>query len=189
MTDRELIGSPFKLRCGYVLPNRMVKAALEEDLAVPGKNYPPMSPLFRNLYGRWSRAKYGMILTGHILVTRNHVGLPGDVAAERKDFDDPAALEAWREYAKVCKSGFPAAAAVAQINHVGRQCYSFCHAEGDYPVAPSDQEGEDGFGRKIDVSKLGDHKPRGFMYPARGATKQDLEEFVDRLVILFQLNV
>jgi 2,4-dienoyl-CoA reductase-like NADH-dependent reductase (Old Yellow Enzyme family) len=120
MTDRQLIGSPYTLPCGYTLPNRMVKASLEEDLADPTNSYPPMSPMFKNLYGRWSRAKYGMILTGHIVVTRGHVGLPGDVCAEKRDFNDPKAVEAWKEYARVCKSGNPETAIVAQINHVGQ---------------------------------------------------------------------
>lgn len=170
-TDRALIGAPLRLRCGMTLPNRTVKAALEEDLADPANNRPPF-PLFGNLYGRWARGGYGMILTGHVLVSRRHLGLPGDPSAERKDFDDPVSVAAWKEYARVCKSG--GSVAVAQINHPGRQTYAFCHAEGDLPIAPSDQT-EDGFGRKVDPAHKANPNARGFMHPARAATLDEIE--------------
>lgn len=58
--------SPLELPNGQILPNRLGKAAMEENLAnhgqVPGE-------ALANLYGRWARGGAGLILTGNVMVS------------------------------------------------------------------------------------------------------------------------
>ncbi len=55
------IAQPLTLKSGLTLPNRLVKAALAEQLA--GVNHLPDERL-QNLYKNWSTGGWGMILTG-----------------------------------------------------------------------------------------------------------------------------
>jgi 2,4-dienoyl-CoA reductase-like NADH-dependent reductase (Old Yellow Enzyme family) len=55
------IAQPFTLKCGLTLPNRLIKAAMAEQMAdkerLPG-------PQFLSSYGEWADGGYGMVLTG-----------------------------------------------------------------------------------------------------------------------------
>ncbi len=61
------IFTPFTLPNGSVLPNRLVKAAMEENLS--DKNLMPDSKLW-NLYGAWSRGGVGLMITGNVMVDK-----------------------------------------------------------------------------------------------------------------------
>ena len=56
-----LIASPLTLPNGVVIPNRLVKAAMEEGIGtgggLPGKQH-------QRLYSRWAEGGWGMIITG-----------------------------------------------------------------------------------------------------------------------------
>ena len=65
MTDSSLF-SPLRLPNGAVLPNRICKAAMEENLAAPGQV--PGKKLF-NLYKAWAQGGVGLVLTGNVMVT------------------------------------------------------------------------------------------------------------------------
>lgn len=70
---------PLHLRSGAVLPNRIAKAAMEEQLAVPGQL--PGDGL-STLYGRWARGGAGLLITGHVMVDGRALAQPEDVVLE-----------------------------------------------------------------------------------------------------------
>jgi 2,4-dienoyl-CoA reductase-like NADH-dependent reductase (Old Yellow Enzyme family) len=54
---------PLTLKSGVTLPNRLVKAAMAEQMSGSSHKFLP-SPDFLALYRQWARAGWGMILTG-----------------------------------------------------------------------------------------------------------------------------
>lgn len=71
------LDEPPRLRSGAaVLPNRIAKAAMEEQLAVRGQL--PGDGL-RTLYRRWATGRAGLLITGHVMVNRRAVAQPRDV--------------------------------------------------------------------------------------------------------------
>lgn len=106
-----MIGSPIELPCGAVLPNRLAKAALSEQLG--DAHHAPSEQLIR-LYQRWSKSGAGLLVTGNIMVDRNAVTEPANVVVEgRRDLDK------LRRWARVAKAG--GATVIAQVSHPGRQ--------------------------------------------------------------------
>ena len=72
MSDQKLspagvIAQPLTLPCGLVLPNRLVKCPMQETLALAPYYDPPIAE-FKNLYGQWRNAKYGLIITGQVQI-------------------------------------------------------------------------------------------------------------------------
>jgi 2,4-dienoyl-CoA reductase-like NADH-dependent reductase (Old Yellow Enzyme family) len=121
---RAALAEPFTLPNGFVVPNRLVKAALSEGLG--RKDFSPGSRI-RNLYRRWAHCGVGLSITGNVMVDRTQTGEPGNVVVEdRRHFDD---LVAWAETAKAGGSKV-----WVQINHPGRQVP---RTVGRHPVAPS----------------------------------------------------
>ena len=63
-SDIELISSAVQLPNGVRVPNRLVKAAMEEGIGtgggLPGKHH-------QRLYSRWDGGDWGMIITGMII--------------------------------------------------------------------------------------------------------------------------
>lgn len=57
------LAKPLTLPCGLTLPNRLVKCPMQETLAKAPSYDPPIEE-FKNLYGQWSAANYGLIITG-----------------------------------------------------------------------------------------------------------------------------
>ncbi|WP_229118062.1 oxidoreductase [Enemella evansiae] len=94
-----------------MLPNRLVKAAMEENMAGPGQL--PDERLFR-LYRRWSSGGAGLLITGNVMVHAAALTGPGGVV-----LDAAAPLEPFREWASAGRSG--GAKIWMQINHPGRQ--------------------------------------------------------------------
>ncbi|WFC94729.1 hypothetical protein MBRA1_001363 [Malassezia brasiliensis] len=134
MTSVQVLSEPLELPCGAVMPNRLVKAPMEQVLGkfLGGK---PNAELLR-LYAAWAAARWGMIITGNVGVDRRYIGLMFDIV-----FPDPgkaaqqaAYREAFVRWARVCKGqaaddateAVPASAgtrplAIVQIVHCGRQ--------------------------------------------------------------------
>ncbi|MGW4354851.1 oxidoreductase [Nocardia sp. NPDC004582] len=98
---------PFTLPNGVTLPNRLVKAAMEENMAASGQL--PDRALFQ-LYRRWSRGGVGLIITGNVMVHAEALTGPGGVVLDQ---DSP--LEPFRQWADAAKSG--GARVWMQINH------------------------------------------------------------------------
>ncbi|MDO9355655.1 MAG: NADH:flavin oxidoreductase, partial [Solirubrobacteraceae bacterium] len=118
------IDEPFTLPSGGTLPNRLVKAALSEQLGTLG-NAP--TPRLERLYRQWADGGFGLIITGNVMVDRRALGEPRNVVVE--DDRDLAALTSW---AAATKSG--GGAAWVQLNHPGRQSPRILSLR---PVAPS----------------------------------------------------
>lgn len=105
--------TPLTLPCGAVLPNRLAKAAMTEGLAPGGV---PDEALFR-LYGQWAKSGCGMLLTGNVMVDRDHLERPGNVIIDREP--DAALRAGLSGMSAAAKSG--GAAVWMQISHPGRQ--------------------------------------------------------------------
>jgi len=118
------IFAPLTVPNGAVLPNRLCKAALEENLSAPGQV--PGKDLFR-LYQAWAKGGVGLVLTGNVMVSPAAMTGPGGVVLQAG-----SDLAPFREWAKV---GKPAGGHLfMQINHPGRQTFA---AMGEQAVAPS----------------------------------------------------
>lgn len=109
---------------GAVIPNRIAKAAMEENLA--DKDHAPGEPLLR-LYQAWADGGAGLILTGNVMIDHRALTGPGGVVLE-----DCSHLHRFQAWAKACKSS--GAQAWMQINHPGRQLMA---AMGQQALAPS----------------------------------------------------
>ena len=111
---------------GSSIPNRICKAAMEENLAEQPGQYPG-ERLF-TLYERWARGGTGLILSGNVMVDPSALTGPGGVVLEKGT--DLAPFVNW---AKVGKSG--GGQFWLQISHPGRQLYK---SLGETAVGPSD---------------------------------------------------
>lgn len=115
---------PLTLPNGAVLPNRLCKAAMEENLSAPGQV--PGQDLFR-LYKAWAEGGVGLVLTGNVMVSPAAMTGPGGVVLQAG-----TDLAPFREWARIAK---PAGGHLwMQINHPGRQTME---ALGEQAVAPS----------------------------------------------------
>ncbi|MFN3211995.1 MAG: NADH:flavin oxidoreductase/NADH oxidase family protein [Henriciella sp.] len=116
--------SPLMLPNGAELPNRLCKAAMEENLAEPGQV--PGNRL-TTLYQRWADGGVGLILTGNVMIDPGAVTGPGGVVLEHG-----SDLAPFRKWAEAGRSG--GGHIWMQINHPGRQLYA---ALGEQAVAAS----------------------------------------------------
>ena len=103
--------APFTLPSGATLPNRMVKAAMEENMAAAGQL--PGKELFE-LYHRWRRGGVGTIITGNVMVHAEALTGPAGVV-----LDAQSPIGPFREWADAAQGG--GAKVWMQINHPGRQ--------------------------------------------------------------------
>jgi 2,4-dienoyl-CoA reductase-like NADH-dependent reductase (Old Yellow Enzyme family) len=115
----------FTFPSGLTIKNRLVKAAMEENLAtqeqLPGK------ALF-NLYSRWAQGGVGLIITGNVMVDHLAMTGPGGLALE-----DRTPLGAFKELAVLAKQNDTKI--LMQINHPGRQVFK---KMGGKVLSPSD---------------------------------------------------
>ncbi len=116
--------SPLTLPSGAVLPNRIAKAAMEENLA--DDNQLPGQAL-RTLYRRWAQGGVGLQITGNVMVDPTAMTGPGGVVLDARQ-----PLAPFRDWAREAKSG--GGQVWMQINHPGRQTYADL---GQGAVAPS----------------------------------------------------
>ncbi len=124
MTQSPLF-EPLTLPNGSTVPNRLCKAAMEENLAEQPGQYPG-ARLFA-LYDAWARGGAGMILTGNVMVSPTSLTGPGGVVLEAGT--DIAPFERWAAIGKAQGGQM-----WMQINHTGRQMYTNL---GEEAVAPS----------------------------------------------------
>ena len=146
--------SPFILPCGITLPNRLAKAAMEENMADAGQI--PGAVLLR-LYKRWAAGGTGLLITGNVMVDGRAMTGPGGVVLDKHS--DIAPFEAWARAAKQNNTRV-----VMQLNHPGRQVYA---AMGGDVLSPSDV-----------ALDLGKHSHL-FSKP-RAMTLQDIEQLIQR---------
>ena len=110
MTGSRLF-QPLRLPNGAVIPNRIAKAAMEENLA--DDDHAPGDALVR-LYRRWAEGGAGLIITGNVMVDRHALTGPAGVVLESDQY-----LDRFKQWADACRSS--GAQAWMQINHPGRQ--------------------------------------------------------------------
>ena len=117
------LSAPLVLPSGLRLANRLVKAAMTENLA-DADNQPTAA--HERLYRRWARGGSGLLVTGNLMVDRRFLERSRNIVAdEHLDVDRLARVRA-------AAAGVPV---IAQLNHPGRQTNRFVSRE---PVAPSE---------------------------------------------------
>ncbi|MBE1576094.1 NADH:flavin oxidoreductase/NADH oxidase family protein [Amycolatopsis roodepoortensis] len=151
---RELLAEPLKLRCGAILPNRLAKAALSEQLG-DRRNRPTAE--LTELYRTWSRGGAGTLITGNVMVDPTALGEPRNVAVPREP--DATAFEPWARSADGTESRV-----WVQLNHPGRQSPRFLSRQ---PVAPS-------------AVPFGDRGIRSVFATPRALTVGEIEAIIDR---------
>ncbi|HBL19466.1 MAG TPA: 2,4-dienoyl-CoA reductase, partial [Alteromonas mediterranea] len=96
MSSESILYSPYNLPCGVTVRNRLVKAAMEENMSSMG-NLPGES--LYALYRYWAHGNLGMVITGNVMVDKAAMTGPGGVALESET--ELAPFEKW---AKIIKS-------------------------------------------------------------------------------------
>ncbi|WP_051821247.1 NADH:flavin oxidoreductase/NADH oxidase family protein [Streptomyces sp. SCSIO 75703] len=151
--------SPLRLPCGITLPNRLVKAAMEEQLA--GRGGHPDARLV-TLYRTWDRGGVGMMLTGHVMVDRSAVAQPADIV-----LDATSDLAPFREWAAAAETS----SFWMQINHPGRVVQ---RDTGSRALAPS--------AVPVDIG------PLSKLFPApEPMTASDIRDTVERFAVTAEL--
>ncbi len=124
MVTNDILAAPLTLPCGAVLPNRLAKAAMTEQMAA--SDNAPNDRIVR-LYERWSNSGAGLLVTGNVMVDRRYLEHSQNVVVE--DTRDETILSRWAEAGKA-----HGAHIWVQISHPGRQCPKKVTR---YPVSPS----------------------------------------------------
>lgn len=103
--------SPLTLPNGATIPNRIAKAAMEENMA-DGDHAPSVELI--SLYRAWAEGGSGLIITGNVMIdARAMTGAAGVV------LEDDRYLDRFKTWADVARSG--GGQVWMQINHPGRQ--------------------------------------------------------------------
>jgi 2,4-dienoyl-CoA reductase-like NADH-dependent reductase (Old Yellow Enzyme family) len=102
---------PLTLPNGSVIPNRIAKAAMEENMA-DARHAP--SPDLMKLYTAWADGGAGLILTGNVMIDRRAMTGPGGVVLE-----DDSNFDAFAAWARIGQAR--GAQMWLQLNHPGRQ--------------------------------------------------------------------
>ncbi|MCW3478739.1 NADH:flavin oxidoreductase/NADH oxidase family protein [Neisseriaceae bacterium JH1-16] len=96
---------------GSTIPNRIAKAAMEENMA--DADHAPSEQLMR-LYQAWAAGGAGLLITGNVMVDSRAMTGPGGVVLE-----DDKHLDKFKRWARIGRS--KGAQFWLQINHPGRQ--------------------------------------------------------------------
>jgi len=105
--------TPFTLPSGLTLKNRVVKAAMEENLAEADLT---PSQVLKNTYSEWAKGGAGLLITGNVMVDHLAMTGPRGLALEQQTDITPFADLARLAQQNDCK-------VVMQINHPGRQVF------------------------------------------------------------------
>ncbi len=109
---------------GAIIPNRIAKAAMEENMA--DADHAPSAELIR-LYHAWGKGGAGLIITGNVMIDAHAMTGPAGVVLE-----DDRYLDRFRAWANAGRA--IGAQVWMQINHPGRQMPG---ALGQETIAPS----------------------------------------------------
>ena len=119
------LSTPLQLPNGAVIPNRIAKASMEENMADAGQL---PGPAIRALYAAWAAGGAGLILTGNVMIDGRAMTGPGGIVLERETPREPFA--AWAREARS-----HGAQVWMQINHPGRQVFAAMKGEAWAPSA------------------------------------------------------
>ncbi|KAF7345338.1 Nadph dehydrogenase [Mycena sanguinolenta] len=118
VNDEDLISSSVVFPNGRVLRNRLVKVALYEHLARLFGG--PPNRFHLELYSTWSTHGWGMIFTGNVQVSPQHLSLARDLVLPRELSEKN--LRPFRELAVAMHGDREEKPlAIMQLNHTGRQ--------------------------------------------------------------------
>ena len=145
---------PLTLPGGGVIPNRIAKAAMEENMA--DRDQAPSEALMR-LYQAWADGGAGLIISGNVMVDSRAMTGPGGVVLE-----DDSQLDRFRQWAGIGRSG--GGQFWLQINHPGRQMQASLGQETWAPSAVA-----------LEMGSLSKH----FAMP-RAMTEADIAEVIRR---------
>lgn len=125
------LSDPLSLPCGATLPNRLAKAALTEGLATPDGVPTPQLEL---LYSVWADGGAGLLLSGNIMIDKDHLERPGNVVMHGGKADETlmGALTKWTRAATTRNDN--SLHFWAQLGHSGRQTEATINA---HPKGPS----------------------------------------------------
>ncbi len=116
--------SSLQLPNGSVLPNRLAKAAMEENMADSGQL---PGPAIHRLYRAWADGGAGLIITGNVMIDGRALTGPGGIVLEAE-----TPLAPFTQWAQAAKH--KGAQVWMQLNHPGRQVMA---AMGGTAWAPS----------------------------------------------------
>ncbi|MFN7553228.1 MAG: NADH:flavin oxidoreductase/NADH oxidase family protein [Pseudomonadota bacterium] len=117
-TDPPHIGTRLRLPCGAVLVNRLCKSAMTEGVADPWQR---ATARHATLYRRWRDGGIGLSITGNVMIDREVLERPGNVAI---DATDPRTTDAdaRARLARWASAGTGGGAHLwMQLSHAGRQ--------------------------------------------------------------------
>jgi 2,4-dienoyl-CoA reductase-like NADH-dependent reductase (Old Yellow Enzyme family) len=149
-----MVFEQFTLPNGQTLKNRIVKAAMEENMAAANRT---PSPEMLSLYRRWSKGGTGLLITGNVMVDGRHMTGAGGLVLE-----DERNLAEFKEWAKQSKSG--GSKVWMQISHPGRQAPSNLS---DQSLAPS--------AINLDMGKYSN-----MFAPAKAMTEAEIQDVIQR---------
>ncbi len=148
-----MISTNLKLPCGAILKNRLVKSAMTERIS--NNRFEPTKG-HELLYSDWSETGAGLLITGNVVVDREHLESAGNVC-----FDDEnmlPKLRSWAEAGKKYNNHI-----WVQISHSGRQTNRFGT---NRPLAPSE----------VQLKKL------GLFGKPKAMTEKDIQDVIERFV-------
>ncbi|EKG20669.1 NADH:flavin oxidoreductase/NADH oxidase [Macrophomina phaseolina MS6] len=136
--DASPLGQPLQFPfSGKTAPNRFLKAAMTERLSswsptdLPARGVPSAELI--NVYRRWGEGRYGVILTGNIMIEYDQLEAAGNPIVPR---DAPFAGERFDAFSALAQQGKAhGSLVVGQVSHPGRQCESRIQKD---PVSASD---------------------------------------------------
>ncbi|MBT7609643.1 MAG: NADH:flavin oxidoreductase/NADH oxidase family protein [Bacteriovoracaceae bacterium] len=113
------------LPCGTILPNRLGKSAMSENMA--SKDHIPGLKFF-NAYSQWAQGGTGLLISGNVMVDSQYRGEANNVVIE-KGCNNHKELKSW-----ACSCEGTESQLWIQLNHPGKQTPKFLTK---VPVAPS----------------------------------------------------
>lgn len=141
---------------GATLPNRIAKAAMEENMA--DENFAPSQKLI-DLYQAWADGGAGLLITGNVMVDRRAMTGPGGVVLENNKH-----LDKFKLWAHTGRAN--GAHVWMQINHPGRQMPGDL-GQGTWAPSPV----------SVDLGSLSKH-----FNPPQEMTEAVIEEVIERFI-------
>ena len=121
------LNAPLLLPCGIRLKNRVVKAAMTENLSDEEQR---ATARHVALYSRWAKGNVGLLITGNFQVDRRYLERPGNICV-----DGPQDTEAMARLRAVAEAGSAEGTQIwPQLGHAGRQSTGKVNLR---PVGPS----------------------------------------------------
>ncbi len=104
------------LPCGSILPNRLAKSAMSENMAKPV--FYPGEEFYRT-YKTWMKGGTGLCITGNVMIDSRFLGEANNVVIEQ-GLDNSKELTRWASAANEFDSQI-----WVQLNHPGKQTPKF----------------------------------------------------------------